>query len=37
MDKARRLGFFGTVNSCDSMLQVIQEYVDLKMMPPLQA
>ncbi|KAK7552503.1 hypothetical protein IWX49DRAFT_129680 [Phyllosticta citricarpa] len=35
MDKARSLGFFGTVRSTDSMLKVIGDFVDLKMIPPV--
>ncbi|KAK8153585.1 NAD dependent epimerase/dehydratase family protein-like protein [Phyllosticta citrichinensis] len=35
MDKARSLGFFGTVKSTDSMLKVVEEFVGLKMIPPV--
>ncbi|KAJ7247978.1 NAD dependent epimerase/dehydratase family protein-like protein [Mycena rebaudengoi] len=36
MDKARRFGFFGTVSSSDCMLEVIQDFVNLKMIPSVQ-
>jgi hypothetical protein len=35
MEKARRFGFFGTVSSSDCMLEVIQGFVNLKMIPSL--
>jgi len=33
--KAKKLGFFGFVDSAESVFKVFQEFVDLKMIPPL--
>lgn len=33
--KAKKLGFFGFVDSTESVFKVFQEFVDLKMVPPL--
>ncbi|OJJ57292.1 hypothetical protein ASPSYDRAFT_1049617 [Aspergillus sydowii CBS 593.65] len=33
--KAKKLGFFGFVDSTDSIFHVLQDFVDLKMIPPL--
>ncbi|KAL1956439.1 hypothetical protein VTO42DRAFT_7326 [Malbranchea cinnamomea] len=33
--KTKKLGFFGFVESTDSIFQVLQDFVDLKMIPPL--
>jgi hypothetical protein len=35
MDKARRLGFYGTVNTSECILEVFREFADLKMIPHL--
>ncbi|USW53394.1 Putative NAD(P)-binding domain superfamily [Septoria linicola] len=35
MRKARKMGFHGTVDSYESMFSVLQEFVSLKMSPPL--
>lgn len=35
MAKAKKFGFFGSVDSNESIFRVLQEFVDLKMIPPL--
>nr|KMM69946.1 aldo-keto reductase family protein [Coccidioides posadasii RMSCC 3488] len=35
MDKAHKLGFFGTVDTVESMRKVLEEFAELKMLPPL--
>lgn len=35
MTKAKKLGYFGFVDSSDSLFRVIEEFVDLQMAPPL--
>ncbi|KAJ6581858.1 hypothetical protein B0H19DRAFT_1116746 [Mycena capillaripes] len=34
MDKARRMGFFGTVSSSECIFEVFEDFVKLKMVPP---
>ncbi|KAL4896603.1 hypothetical protein BDV59DRAFT_198962 [Aspergillus ambiguus] len=36
MGKARKLGFLGYVDSCESLFQTLREFVDLKLLPPLE-
>lgn len=33
--KAKKLGFFGFVDSAESVFQVFREFADMKMIPPL--
>lgn len=35
MAKAKKLGYFGFVDSNESLLRVIEEFVDLQMAPAL--
>jgi hypothetical protein len=35
MDKARRYGWFGTVNTIESMRHVFDTFEETKMIPPL--
>jgi hypothetical protein len=35
MRKARKMGFHATVDSYESMFETLQEFVDLKVSPPL--
>lgn len=35
--KAKKLGFFGFVDSTESVFEVLQDFVNLKMIPPLPA
>ncbi|KAJ5442513.1 hypothetical protein N7445_005520 [Penicillium cf. griseofulvum] len=35
MAKAKKLGYFGFVDSTESILRVVEEFVDLRMLPPL--
>ncbi|PGH32246.1 hypothetical protein GX50_04977 [[Emmonsia] crescens] len=35
MDKSRKLGWYGTVDSFASLLNVLEELVEMKMLPPL--
>ena len=35
MDKAKKLGWNGTVDSVESFREVLEEFVELKMLPPI--
>lgn len=35
MDQSRKMGFFGTVDSVESIRTVLEEFVELKMLPPI--
>lgn len=35
MDKSHKLGWYGTVDSVESIRKVLEEFVELKMLPPL--
>lgn len=35
MDKARKFGWHGQVDTLDSMREVFEKFVDFKMMPPM--
>jgi hypothetical protein len=35
MDKAKKLGWNGTVDSVESFRSVLEEFVELKMLPPI--
>ena len=37
MDKARRFGWHGHVDTMDSMREVFEKFVEFKMIPPMQA
>lgn len=35
LDKARKRGFFGTVDSSECILEVFNDFSELKMIPPV--
>jgi len=35
MDKSRKLGWFGTVDTTESIRKVLDEFAELKMIPPV--
>lgn len=35
MGKAKKMGYFGFVDSTESLLRVVGEFVDLRMLPAL--